>query len=442
VTDHPPPLPSRTRFAVLKVCYLLAVTAAVFVVPAVEATRPARWWVVPGLLLLQAAILIGCGVEWRDLLRPLGRLKWLFVVLLACYAFLPGEDERAVAVWRAIPIAGWTWWVNLGGLALAALMCLQILTVLLASAVVRLTGPGTDLVVGLRFLGLPKLFVYPLDLVLAHLGSARCPRARGGGGGLGRRGVGGGRAAAEPLAPGFFSVLRGLTRGDVAAFTTAIQKALDDARRQVEENAGEPLDPKFANDAAVIAGVGLVMVGFKMLKLLPGVPIASGHKTLLLFPLYLLAARRTHTRWGGTAAGSVMGVVGFLQGDGRFGVLDILKHVTPGLLIDLTKPVVERLPERAWVYGVLGLLAGVARLTTELVVLCLLGTRAEVYIILGVKLVPTLLAGALGGVVAVAVLRVFPNVPDQPPNESNGQPKSAVELVAVTHQHENAKENG
>ena len=130
-------------------------------------------------MLLQAVILIRCRVEWREVFRPLGRLKWLFLVLLVCYAVLPGDDERTTADWNAIPIFGRALWVNLGGLALAALMCLQILTVLLASSVVRLTGPGTDLVVGLRALGLPKLFVYPLDLVLAKLGGVRRPE-RGG----------------------------------------------------------------------------------------------------------------------------------------------------------------------------------------------------------------------------------------------------------------------
>ena len=190
MTERSAPPRGRTRPAVLKVLYLLAVTAAVFAVPAIEATRPARWWVVGGLLALQVVVLIRCGVEWREVLRPLGRLKWLFAVLLAVYAFLPGDDERVAADWHAIPVFGRVLWVNLGGLALAALMCLQILTVLLASAVVRLTGPGTDLVVGLRTLGFPKLFVYPLDLVLAKLGGMRRP---GGGSGGGGGGGGGGR---------------------------------------------------------------------------------------------------------------------------------------------------------------------------------------------------------------------------------------------------------
>jgi len=434
VTDPTPPPRDRTRLAVFKVLYLLAVTAIAFAVPAVEATRPARWWVVPGLLLLQAVILFRCGVERREVFRPAWRLKWLFVVLLACYAFLPSDDRRGADDWQAIPVpvVGGVVWLNLGGVATAGLMCLQITTVLLASAVVRLTGPGTDLVVGLRALRLPKLFVYPLDLVLARLGGAgRAGGGRGrgdGSGGGNRRGQGGSQ---EPP-PGFFTIVRRLARGDVGVFASAIRTALDDAQKQVEreaKEAGEAVDPRFAHDVAVIAGVGMMMVTLKMLKFLPGIPVASGHKTILLFPLYLLAARLTHTRWGGTAAGAVMGVVGFLQGDGRFGVLEVLKHVAAGLVIDLLMPLIRRLPERAWVYCGVGLLAGIARCTTELVVVLLLGARAEVYLFLTLKLVPTLVAGTLSGFVALAVLKAFPTDrrPEPPPDESSQPPLVAAD---------------
>lgn len=425
MTDPTPPPRDRTRLAVLKVLYLLAVTVFAFAVPAVEVTRPARWWVVPGLLLLQAVILVRCGVERREVFRPAWRLKWLFVVLLACYALLPGDDRRGADDWQAIPvpIIGGVLWLNLGGVATAGLMCLQITTVLLASAVVRLTGPGTDLVIGLRAMRLPKLFVYPLDLVLSRLGGvgrAGGGRGRGDGSGGNRRG----REGSQEPPPGFFAIVRRLARGDVGVFASAIRTALDDARNEIEweaKEAGEEVDPRFAHDVAVIAGIGMMMVTLKMLKFLPGVPVASGHKTILLFPLYLLAARLTHTRWGGTTAGAVMGVVGFLQGDGRFGVLEVLKHVAAGLVIDLLMPLIRRLPERAWVFCGVGLLAGVARCTTELAVVLLLGARAEVYLFLTVKLAPTLIAGTLSGFVTLAVLRAFPTDrrPEPPPDESS-----------------------
>src|SRR5260370_7416521 len=88
-----------------------------------------------------------------------------------------------------------------------------------------------------------------------------------------------------------------------------------------------------------------------------------------------------------------MGVIAFLQGDGRFGVLEILKHVTPGLVIDLADPFVRRLPAWALGYSILGLAAAVARTTTEFAVVFLLGSRAEVYIFPPATLIPNFFAG-------------------------------------------------
>ena len=96
------------------------------------------------------------------------------------------------------------------------------------------------------------------------------------------------------------------------------------------------------------------MMSLRMLKVLPGIPFASGYKNVVLVPLYILAADLTHSRFGATTAGTVMGLVGFLQGEGRYGVLDILRHVVPGLVIDGLWPLVRRLPRRAWIYSLLG----------------------------------------------------------------------------------------
>jgi len=316
------------------------------------------------------------------------------------YALLPSgsPSENDVLLDWHVPGLGWSIPINLSGLEVAGLMCLQIVTVLLASAIVRLTGTGRDLVDGLHTLRLPPLFVHALDRTLELLGT------RGGGGGRGRN-----RA---PRA-GLFALAKQLLRGDVSAFAETIRTNI----ARAESQPGTAVDPhigsQLAHDAAVVAGIALCMASLKMMKILPGLPFASGYKTLLLFPLYVLAARLTHSRWGATAAGSIMGVIGFLQGDGRFGALEILKHIAPGLVIDLGEPLVRRLPTWALGYCALGFFAAIARTATEFVVVLLLGARAEIYLFPVVKLVPNLIAGMLSGFVTMFVLRVLAE-PAQP----------------------------
>ena len=374
-----------------KVCYLLAVTALVFALPATGAPVAAQWLVIAGLLALQAIILLVCRVELRAIVQPAWKLKWLFALLIVFYGLLPPEtpccDKRVD--WPVTGLA-WTLSVNLTGLQQAGLMCLQILTVLLTSTVVRATG-GRDLVDGLKAFRLPDLFVHALDQTLDTFVGARRP---------GHRREGGARSG------GFFRVVRQMSRGNLGAFVKTIERNMTLAAGRAPD-ASRRLDAALAHDVAVVTGVALCMASLKVVKVLPGLPFASGHKTFLLFPLYILAARLTHSRWGGTAAGSIMGVIGFMQGDGRFGVLEIFKHIAPGLVIDLGEPLARRLPRWALGYCVLGFAAAIARTATELLLVLLLGARAEIYLFPAAKLVPNLLAGTLSGFVTVIVLRAF-----------------------------------
>jgi hypothetical protein len=381
-------------FSVLKVLYLLAVTATAFMVPAFAATRSARWWVVPALLALQVVILLGCRIRITEVVRPVWRLKWLFLFLIGCYVLLPAESPGAadlVLRWR-VPLVDWLVPLNLTGLERAALMCLQILTLLLASTVVRVTGSGSDLVDGLRALRLPDLFVYSLDHTLELLGGAKKS--------------GRGRAEAAEQG-GTFATVKRLLRGDIGGFVETIRTNIERAGERPARESDRHLGPRLVHDIGIVTGIALCMASVKVVRLLPGLPFAPGHKALLLFPLYVLASRLTHSRWGGTAAGSIMGVIGFLQGDGRFGALEIFKHVAPGLVIDLAGPLVRRLPAWGLGYCFLGLAAAAGRITTELMLVLLLGARAEVYLFPAAVLVPNLLAGFLSGFVTIFVLRAF-----------------------------------
>jgi hypothetical protein len=415
VPDHN----GSTTFSVLKVVYLLAVTAVAFMVPAFATTRPAQWFVVPALLALQVVILLACRFPITEIARPVWRLKWLFLFLIGCYALLPAENPDAgdlVLRWR-VPLIDWLLPLNITGLDRAALMCLQILTLLLASTVVRLTGSGRDLVDGLRTLRLPDLFVYSLDHTLGLLGGAE------------KSGRGRAQAAGQG---GALSILKRLLRGDIGGFVETIRTNIERAGESPGHESDRRLGPRLVHDIGIVTGVALCMASVKVLKLLPGLPFAPGHKAVLLFPLYVLASRLTHSRWGATAAGSIMGVIGFLQGDGRFGVLDILRHVAPGLVIDLAEPLVRCLPAWALGYCFLGAAAAAGRITTELVLVLLLGARAEVYLFPAAVLIPNLLAGFLSGFVTIFVLRAFAPSEDDLNKDRDAQaetkPDEAVEI--------------
>jgi len=77
------------------------------------------------------------------------------------------------------------------------------------------------------------------------------------------------------------------------------------------------------------------------------------------------------------------------------------------LAIDLLWPVFRRLPRRIWIYSILGVVASVCRVSTELLLGLCLGARWEVYLGLTYRLGTNLLAGMLSGAVTYVLLPAF-----------------------------------
>ena len=270
--------PARRIGPIAKVVYVLAVTIGTLAVP--SWLRP---WAVPSLLLVQVVLLVTIRAPGRAVVRGTRRLWGVFLVLIVCQTFLPAPAGDLVLR----PVLGtfrFSPGINLTGLAESLLMCGQIMTVILASMVVRHSGPETDLVDGLRRLGCPRLLACSIDNTLALLGGNSrgdedSQRGRGPGKGKrrGRRNAWQDGRGAGGIG-GLWMKARGLVRGDLGWFVVPIRSAIDRASQRVGEgiSPGHHDDRKFAHDAAVISGVGLVMMSMRMLKVLPGIPFASG----------------------------------------------------------------------------------------------------------------------------------------------------------------------
>jgi hypothetical protein len=377
-----------------KVAYLVAVTIATFSAPA--KVRPL---VVSGLLLLQVVILLKSRATPGDIFRLATRLKVVFLFLVGCYLLLPGEEHDRVVRWP-VGLFDWSLGLNLTGLKTACLMCGQMMTVTLASAVLRQVGEA-DFVEGLRSIRCPRLLAYSFDNILALFGGG----IRRGQGGK-RRGSGGGQGRDGHPGPGLGAISRQLLRGDTSSLAAAVRSGVERAGERSHTLTADG-DSRLAHDVTVISGLGLLMMSLKLLRVFPGVPFASGYKTIVLFPLYILAAQLTYSRFGATTAGLIVGLVGLLNGDGRFGVFEVFRHVVPGVVIDLLWPLFRRLPRRVWIYSALGVIASVCRVSTELLLGLCLGARWEIYLGLSFRLTTNLLAGILSGGVTYALLPAF-----------------------------------
>lgn len=384
--------------------YLAAVAVGVFFVPGVIA--------VGAVAAAQVIILIAVGTPIADLARTFRKLFVFLAVIFVAYSLVEGDP--GTADWHTYSVLWWAIDVNHAGATVGLIMVLRVIAVVLASSVAR-AGDPRALATGLGKLGVPRKAALAIDATLALLGGER--KRGGGGGGGGGRGRGKGGGTRRERIRRFWRRLKKLGRGDVSALTEPLAEHISRVEDYVAENAPD-LGRQVARDVAVIAGIALTMLGIKVLKLLPGLPFAPGHKGVLLIPLYFAAAGLAKTRFAATLTGLTMGTAAFLLGDGRWGVFEIAKHVAPGLLADLLMPVLIRSPATAGVlaWSALGALCALGRFATVTAIALTVQAPALVFAFLIPGLVIHGVFGALSGIVTAPLMRALLNDQSEEPN--------------------------
>lgn len=386
-----------------RVVYLLGTTLALFFLRS--------WWAVLGVTAVQVALWFAVGLPGRQLLRQVTRMWGLMLFILVSYALT--SVDPAVDHWVALPLGAVSFGVNVGGVVDGALMVLRIILLVVASQVAR-AGDPRAIAAGLTALHLPRMFAISIDAVLSLLGEEGGRGGGGGGGGGGRRRrqeQDGDKPPAEPT-ESLWASMRRLGSGDVAPFIGRLERQIARADAYAREHEKPNEARGHSGDVAIIAGVALTMLSIKMVKVLPSLPFAPGHKMIVLLPLYVVAARLTRGRFGATYTGLTMGTVAFLMGDGRYGIFEILKHVTPGILCDLLLPVLMvggRMPGRlAW--SLFGSVIGIGRFATVFAIVLVAQPPAVAYAILLPGLATDIVFGFLSGYVTFHVVRAMERV--------------------------------
>jgi intracellular septation protein A len=370
-----------THRVTVKIVYLVVLAAVLFFI-----RDPL---LLSGLLALQAVLLASAHVPPAAVWRATRRLWLLFAVIAVSYAFMStGQaDER----WVEFTIGGWTPAVNLTGLAVAGLMCLRVFTLVLASTWLQRSSPPGALVAGLERLRVPQSVAVTVDATLALLGGER---GTGQGGGRHGKSTDGPTLTWDKVRAGRLDFVQKL-----------IDRSLDRAREWLAARHPQ-LTPERLHDLTIVLAVSLTIMGLKVLQVLPGVPIASGHKNLLIVPLLLFAAHATHMRFGGLAAGTAAGIVSFLLGYGKFGILEIAHFAVPGLFADLLMPLARARSRggRLLQFALIGFTLGLGRFAANFLVIVLAGAPQLAFLLFAPMLVSQVAFGALSCLVSVLIV--------------------------------------
>ena len=314
------------------------------------------------LLAVQALI-------WAVTRTPLKEARYLrraitfILVVIIFYAFFSGNRD-----FELFKIYNFNLKISISGLLEGLRMCLRFVTVLAASIIVRCGTSRQEFIEGLTGLKLPRTSAILFDLTLAYLegkdkageGEERGNKKRGGN-----------------------LVLKRLLKGELSVLIEMINSRMTAAKELIADS-----------DLAIIFGLTIVVVSVRFLKVAEGFPLAPGHKNLVIVPCLIAAASLTRTRFAATQIGFVSGIINFLSGSGRFGVFDVLQSMTPGLTVDLMIGL-TRWSRSIFVYGLIGLVAGLARVATVLVLSLLFRMPAEYFALLTIPAFFQCMFGAL-----------------------------------------------
>ncbi|MCC1495343.1 energy-coupling factor transporter transmembrane component T [Alcanivorax sp. 1008] len=406
----------NNRSTLAKVYYLLGLAISLFLI--------AEPLLLAGLFLLQLSMWFRFKLPVSGVVHIARKLRLFFLIIFITYMLTgTGEDTDH---WLEVPVS-WLPDLSLSGATLALLMCLRVMTLVLASTWLQQTSPPRALVVGLRHLRIPESVALTVDATLALLGGQdRGGQGHGKGGGKGR-----GKGDGEGRGDGGIS-WADIRAGRLAAVDELLQGKFRQSRRWLAERYPE-LPRERLHDLTVVLGVSLTVMGLKVLQILPGVPIASGHKNMLIVPLLLFAANATYMRFGALAAGTTTGIVSFLMGYGKFGILEIAHFAVPGLLADMLMPIARATSRggKLLQFALIGAAIGAGRFAANLLVIVLAGAPQLAFVLFLPMLASQLLFGTLS--CFVSVLLVNRNFTDSPEDHSDTQ------LLAADNSHKRKK---
>ena len=360
----------RPRAIRIALVYLLVLSIAMF--------RFERLDLLAGLALAHLVLYAALRLEAGPLVRIVRRLSLFFFFILLVNA----------VQWSALtgPPADW---IDIDGLWTGLALSLRVLIIVVASTLVRLAAPPGAFADAIRAFGLPRTAALAVDGVFELIGT----NGPGGGGGQGKgrgkgrgkqKGSGGGQGRAGRTAS---DASAGLTWSDfrqrrLDALLDILRDSLERAQRWIAQRAPD-LPDSAVRDASLVLMTALAIMSVRFLQILPGLPIAPGHKNLLIVPLYLFVAVSTRSRFGATQCGLAIGLLSFLFGQGRFGVFEVLQWLLPGLAADLLAPVLGRLRGALrWpAFALAGLILGALRFSAGLLMIVLAGGHPGLFAI-------------------------------------------------------------
>lgn len=367
----------------IKIIYLLVISVGIFFIPDLR--------IISGLFLFQLGLWPLTGIKLRKLVRTLRAFLVLCLLIIASFVIFPGnlpEDSYYV-----FTLLGTELKIDLTSLQEGTLMALRILTIIIVSILIRAGSAPGEFMKGLKSLWFPEFLALTVDTSLGLIDfSEKKP------------GSGKNKKARKDRTNG--TSFRQFLRRENNPIIGLVNQSLERSRNYAERAGYEGKSEKFY-DAATVSGLAALMMTIRFLKIMPKIPVAPGHKGLVIIPLYVLGAELTATPFGATYLGITIGIISFLFGEGRFGIFEIFKYITAGLTVDFLYPIIKGMKKEPGVvlFSILGIAIAIARFSTIVAVALIIGVPAGFFALMTPVGIVHLFFGALSGPVSYLLVK-------------------------------------
>lgn len=311
------------------------------------------------------------------------KVKW-FVLLIFIFHAFTGEDNIKVLV-----IQRWKWTLGLSyeGMLIGAIMSCKLIAMLLITQTVRFSMKKNEFVLGLLGLGLSRSNSQIIDQIIEVVNSEK--KGNGNGKGKGKN--------KNPEKKGETRAIDVLFKGQVGNLPKKLVNRLNFAADKFKNNPN-----------ATIASSTLAITLIRMVKIAPGLPLAPGHKNILVIPVFIHGIHKSEKKLAGLQIGSISGILHFSMGFGKFGPLGILEFGVLGLVIDLMLKLPVKKTNLLYLMAI-GAIGGLTRIATEIALAYILGMTSVFYILYLPYIISQISFGIASGFISRALLKTNDN---------------------------------
>ncbi len=355
----------------LKIAYIFIAGLGVFFINDLR--------ILSGIILLHLIFFFTIKNSKKSL-RFLWKVKWFILIIFLFHAF-SGENDISI-----LKIKNWTLALSFDGITKGAIMAGKLIAMLLITQVVRLSMKGKEFVSGMTKLGLSQSSSEIIDEIIVIVSEEK-----GGGNGKGKN---------KNKKQGQTNEVQSkdvLFRGRVGNIPKKLLNKINFAKE------------RFANNPnAIVASSALSVTLIRMVKIAPGLPLAPGHKNILMFPVLIYGILKSEKKQAGLQVGFISGVLHFTMGFGKYGPLGILQFALLGWVFDLTL----KLPfkkDNLFFLMFVGAIGGLARVSSEIVLAFAFGMPNAFYLLYLPYIISQVSFGIASGFISKALLKTNNN---------------------------------